>query len=118
LKAGEQSYYFKARGTAYYELEEYDKAIEDFNRAIELSPYYQSALSWRGRAYNDSGKEQEALADYNLAAKLMPYDYEPADTDRWSPRPGVPHVATKWKSDEPGSKHHQLSELRCRDRCQ
>ena len=39
------------RGIAYGDKGEYDKAIEDYSKAIELNPEYAEAYNNRGNAY-------------------------------------------------------------------
>lgn len=59
------------RGIAYGNKGEYDKAIADHNKAIELAPRYAKAYNNRGVDYADKDYER-ALADYNKALDLDP----------------------------------------------
>ncbi|KAF0125496.1 MAG: hypothetical protein FD189_2072 [Elusimicrobia bacterium] len=66
------------RGFAYGELKQYDKAIADFDKAIELNPEdvhvdYRN----RGVAYRKLKQYDKAIADYDKAIELNPKD---ADT--------------------------------------
>ena len=54
--------------------EEFDKAIEDFNKTIELKPKYSFAFMGRGLAWRGKGEFAKALADYDQAQQLDP-DY-------------------------------------------
>ena len=58
-------------------LENYDNAIEYYNKAIELKPDYVYAYNNRGNAKSDLGNFQEAIEDFNKAIELMP-DYAKA----------------------------------------
>jgi tetratricopeptide (TPR) repeat protein len=53
-------------------LEEYDKAIEDFNKAIELSPESDKLLIDRAQLYTKTGDFTSAIADYEKAISLAP----------------------------------------------
>jgi len=48
----------------YKEKEEYDRAIEDFNKAILLNPNYVTAYFNRGRANELAGNAKKAIRDY------------------------------------------------------
>ena len=51
----------------------YDKAIADCNKAIELDPKYNS-YGTRAAAYANSGEYDKAVTDYNEAIRLSPKD--------------------------------------------
>ncbi|MGH1394411.1 MAG: tetratricopeptide repeat protein [Trichormus sp.] len=51
---------------------DYPGAIEEFNRAIQLTPYNADAYLQRGLAYFDSGAVIEAVSDYTEALKINP----------------------------------------------
>ncbi|MGY8708568.1 retroviral-like aspartic protease family protein [Bradyrhizobium sp. 18BD] len=61
-----------ARGLAWYELRDYDRAISDFSRAIGIDPKYVRAFYYRGLAFEKKGKLQDALADYRYFAQVDP----------------------------------------------
>ena len=50
----------------------YDRAIEDFNKAIALNQADATAYSNRGNAYRDKGEPDRAIEDYNKAIELNP----------------------------------------------
>jgi tetratricopeptide (TPR) repeat protein len=58
------------RGNAYSSKADYDRAIDDYNRAIELNPKNAHAYYNRGVAYQSKGDYDRALADYNKAIEL------------------------------------------------
>lgn len=62
------------RGLAYAEDSNYQAAIEDWNKAIELYPQYQAAYNNRGLAYLYEHDVEHALEDYNRAIELDPND--------------------------------------------
>jgi tetratricopeptide (TPR) repeat protein len=62
--------YFVSRGAVHYFLHEYELAIQDFNRAIELNPEYERAYNNRGLAYQALGKTAEAQADFEKYNEL------------------------------------------------
>jgi tetratricopeptide (TPR) repeat protein len=63
---------FNNRGTAYADLKQFKKAIQDYNQAIELDPEYTHAFNNRGFAYADLKQFKKAIQDYNQAIELDP----------------------------------------------
>ncbi len=58
------------RGVTYRNLDDYPRAIEDFNRAISLDPRYFWAYGNRGITYRTMKKYAQALEDFNQALAL------------------------------------------------
>jgi tetratricopeptide (TPR) repeat protein len=69
------------RGGTYYYLGEYQWAIADCNKAIELKPDYALAYNKRGTAYRHKDEYDLAIADYGKAIELKP-DYAKAYNNR------------------------------------
>ena len=69
------------RGWAYNDKGDYDRAIADFDRAIQLKPDYAEAYANRGWAYNNKGDYDRAIADFDRAIQLKP-DYALAYANR------------------------------------
>lgn len=67
-----KAYY--SRGTEYAALGNHDRALPDFNMAIELDPNLASAYYNRALAWSAKGESDRALADYDTAGKLNPRD--------------------------------------------
>ena len=63
---------YNNRGTVYRIISEYDLAIDDCNKAIELDPDYAEPYSNRGAAYREKGEKDHAIADYDRAIELKP----------------------------------------------
>jgi lipoprotein NlpI len=63
---------FYSRGNAYYEKENYDQAIQDYNQAVRLNPSQASAFSNRGVAYASKGDYDSAIENYDEAIRLNP----------------------------------------------
>jgi len=61
--------YYK-RGLAYQFKGDLDRAITDYNKAIELRPRYARAYESRGSAYAGKGIYTNAVADVTRAAEL------------------------------------------------
>jgi tetratricopeptide (TPR) repeat protein len=60
------------RWAGYCELNKHGKAIEDFNKAIELDPNFAVAYYNRGSAYHELKHYEEAVDDYTKAIVLDP----------------------------------------------
>ena len=67
---------YNNRGAAYNKLQQYDKAIIDFNRALEINPRDASSYNNRGFAFSQSDHNEEALNDFDKALKFDPSYYE------------------------------------------
>jgi len=83
LEAAEQAYNeaislnpsawtYHYRGMARAQLQNYQGAIADFNKAIDFHPNFASAYRTLGSTLASIGKEQEALANVNKAMELKP----------------------------------------------
>ena len=58
------------RGQTYLELGEYEKAIQEYDKAIQLDPNYALAYHHRGNAYRELGIKGKAYADKMQACYL------------------------------------------------
>lgn len=61
---------YNNRGFAYYKKSDYDRAIQDFDRAIGLQSTFATAFIKRADAYQAKRQYERALADYEAAAQL------------------------------------------------
>jgi tetratricopeptide (TPR) repeat protein len=68
------------RGRAYIYKGDNDRAIADYNKAIELDPKHAVAYYNRGIAYSDKGDNDHAIADFRKSLELFtkPSDREDA----------------------------------------
>ncbi len=60
------------RGNAYFKKGDYDRAIKDYDMAIELLPSYARPLNNRGLAYQKKGDYDRAIKDFDETIKLSP----------------------------------------------
>ncbi len=60
------------RGRAYFELERYQQALEDFNEVVKLIPDCAECYFNRANAYNGLGQLSNAIEGYNEAIRLLP----------------------------------------------
>jgi len=67
---------FYHQGLEKAKQKDYAGAIEEFNRALQLTPYFAEAYFQRGLAYYDSGAILQAVADYTEVLKLNPQSLE------------------------------------------
>jgi tetratricopeptide (TPR) repeat protein len=63
-----------ARGFAYHRLNQYDRALPDYNEALKLDPSDSYALYNRALIFERKGKDDSALADYSASLKLRPHN--------------------------------------------
>jgi tetratricopeptide (TPR) repeat protein len=61
---------YDLRGTIYTALDDYERALSDYDRAIELDPFFAQAHYNRGRIYSLLKRYDEALADLQMSVKL------------------------------------------------
>jgi tetratricopeptide (TPR) repeat protein len=62
------------RGRVYTQLAQFDKAIADYSKAIELKPDAWWIWERRFKAYMELGQQDRALADYSKLVELKPRD--------------------------------------------
>ena len=72
---------YNNRGNAYVAKGEYDRAIQDYDQSIKLSPNYSKAFNNRGVAYQKKGEYDRAIKDFDESIKLNP-DYGNAFANR------------------------------------
>ena len=60
------------KGVAHYESKEYDQAIAEYSKAIEINPNYADAYYNRGLVYDDLKEYSQAIADYSKAIEINP----------------------------------------------
>lgn len=63
---------YAVRGNTFKSKRVHDKAIEAYNKAIELDPDNPGFINERGWIYEITGKDDLALADFNLALRKRP----------------------------------------------
>lgn len=64
------AYAYNGRGNGYLGLEQYKKAISDYNEAIRLKPDYAYAYGNRALAYDKLGKSSKAVQDRKKMKEL------------------------------------------------
>ena len=78
VSSAEESY---NRGSELLDKGEYDEAIDEFTKAIEIDPNYAEAYNNRGLAYYYTWEYDLAVADYDKAIEIDP-DYADAYNNR------------------------------------
>jgi len=64
--------YYYNRGVLYGYLSQWDKAIADYTKAIEINPRHDLAWGNRGVCYSDLGNLDNAVSDVAMAVKVNP----------------------------------------------
>ena len=60
------------RAMEYYQLEQFDKVIEDCDRAIAMKPDFEMPYIYRGGAYLELDQYDKAIQDYDTVVALKP----------------------------------------------
>jgi len=68
--------YYLARAQIYKDLEEYNAAFSDVNRAVKLSPSEQQLFAFRSSLWSSVKKPTEALKDIEVALSIGPQTAE------------------------------------------
>ncbi|MCA2660318.1 MAG: tetratricopeptide repeat protein [Microcystis sp. M049S2] len=66
--------WYSNRGNLYYDLQKYELALSDWNKAIDINPNFAKAYNNRGILYSDLQKYDLALSDYSKAIDINPND--------------------------------------------
>lgn len=62
--------WWRFRGVLYLELEQYNNAIADFDKMIQLNPNAENGYIWKGKAYYHLKQYDQAIEQYQYAGKL------------------------------------------------
>jgi tetratricopeptide (TPR) repeat protein/membrane associated rhomboid family serine protease len=65
-----EAQYYDDRGFRHYQEKKYEEAMNDYNEAIRLDPYYARAYNRRGLIYYHQKNYEKAINDYNEAIRL------------------------------------------------
>jgi ppGpp synthetase/RelA/SpoT-type nucleotidyltranferase len=65
-------YIYNHRGLIYFTLSEYQNALDDFSKAIEIEPNDTRVYTNRGLTFRMLGRYDEAIEDFNLSLALNP----------------------------------------------
>jgi tetratricopeptide (TPR) repeat protein len=74
--------YFQ-RGEAYARLNNYDQAVDDYNKVLEIDPKFADAFIARGELFSKHGKYDQSLEDFNKAIELAPKSGIAYDAIAW-----------------------------------
>ncbi len=67
---------YNGRGKYYRQQNDYDKALIDYNKAIECDPENYKAYTNRGKIFFDRGKYKESINDFSKTIELDPNYFE------------------------------------------
>jgi tetratricopeptide (TPR) repeat protein len=77
LKNPDEGRYYTLRAAAWWALGKADRALEDFDKAIELGYTESHAYTSRGLFHAEIGNFDQAIADYDQALRINPKDISP-----------------------------------------
>jgi len=63
---------YNSRGEYYFNRGEYDQALQNFEQALEIAPFYAAGYSNRGAVHQVRDEWEQALADYDRSIALKP----------------------------------------------
>ncbi len=70
-----KSHYYKTHlESGYSPQDEYEMAVDDFTKAIELDPDFAKAYQYRGHAHYYKSEPGKAVADFTASIRLKPDD--------------------------------------------
>jgi tetratricopeptide (TPR) repeat protein len=72
LTPGEEANVYHSRGRGQETKRNYNSAVDDYARAIELSPNVAESYIGRGNALRNNGEAHLAIADYDKSIQLKP----------------------------------------------
>lgn len=72
---------FSNRGLAYHDLEQFDRAIKDYDQAIRLKPDFVDAYKNRALAHSAKHQHDRVVEDYSQVVRLAP-----ENADAWNGR--------------------------------
>jgi tetratricopeptide (TPR) repeat protein len=68
---------YLSEGNLHFNLRQYEKAVQTYNKALDLKPDLLEALVHRGYAYDQLGQHERAIQDYHRAFELKSDDPTP-----------------------------------------
>lgn len=72
LSGRELSRHLNNRGLGYMKNDDLDRALADFDEALNITPNYAFAYDNRGDVWREKGQFDRAIADYNSAIRVDP----------------------------------------------
>ncbi len=75
---------FYNRGLAYRDKGDYDRAIENYDKALRINPEDANAYYSRGGAYHGKGDYDQAIQDYDEAIRINPADANAYNNRCWT----------------------------------
>lgn len=71
---GSEPYYYQFRGAAYFDQNQFQKALADFNYAVQEAPYNDAAYWGRGKIHLALNDPNWAIVQFSHALELDPHN--------------------------------------------
>jgi tetratricopeptide (TPR) repeat protein len=111
LAYGEQPVFYKHRGRCYFELENYQKALQDYEDALRLSPQDEDLLKSKGLALHALGRSGEAKQVLETASRISPTDKYIQNSKKWIDKNGADnHIINGVNLDREGKFEEAINE--------
>jgi serine/threonine-protein kinase len=65
-----------AAGATFHLHREYDRALEEYRKGLEIEPSFRNILAWRARTYSEMRRYDDAIADYQKVLAASSNDSE------------------------------------------
>jgi hypothetical protein len=93
--------YFE-QANEYHENSEYEKALKECDRVIELAPDWSKGHNLRGVILEELGNLQEAITEYRIAVRLNPTDKDASQNLALALKEGAKRGKKVWEDNSKG----------------
>lgn len=111
LSYGEQWIFYKHRGYCFFELENYQKALQDYDNALRLLPQDEDLLKSKGLTLHALGRTSEAKQVLETASMISPTNKYVQNSKKWINKNGADnHIINGVNLDKQGKFEEAIQE--------